>query len=556
VRGRTIDGMTRKLKKKNFLTRLAEVESQETKKILLLSVLIICLCTFVFYKSQKILPLFRDQITNATIVEHFQNPHLYDHDPLWGKEKLFLPLNLGVLSFYGLSRLGSIEVGIPIAQTLVIFSYLIISFIFFYKCSRSTALALSLSLLSCFFAKPTSTDFWGFGFSTTFLSRTIFLPFVPLIFYSFLDILKNPTAKKCMLFYFFLGILAFVHQVSSFYLFLSFILSFFYFHPRLVKIHILSIIFWFLAVSPLIIYAIHHYNFTNHVPIPSATSLQMWIEGVFQWAFPPAVGKTALTYILKNPHHIAMLLFIPFIFRKNMPVKYFTVTMILIIISGLGVYGIQFFLLKTFEIPFKFVDVLRGFRFIPFLAFMLLAAAWQDILAYFRRVLSTRHAKYLISLIPFFLLIVSISIFIFRYHSGSPRFSGYTCSDPIFEALQQLPPTALIATDLGVLHQSQSTEFLTSETIPELRCCGKRAVYAKHDDGSLAYYNGRDEFVRWILRVYDTWNFFVTLNKESLSVLKRDGVTHLCVKGELPSSKLWIKVYCSSQYCLYKVKEE
>jgi hypothetical protein len=547
-------GMIYKLKKKKLLTGLAGLESQKTKKILLLVLLIICFCTFVFYKSQKILPLYRDQITNATIVEHFQNPHLYDHDPLWGGEKLFLPLNLGVLSFYVLSRLGPIEVGIPIAQTVVIFSYLIISFIFFYKCSRSNALALSLSLLSCFFAE-TSTDYWGFGFSTSFLSRTIFLPFVPLIFYSFLDILKNPTAKKCMPFYFLLGILAFVHQISSFYLFLSFVLCFFYFHPRLVKIHILSMISWFLAVSPLIIYALHHYNFTSHFTISPATTLQMWIEPMFQWAFPPAFGKATLTYILKNPHHIAMLLFIPLIFRKNIPVKYLTVTMIAIIITSVGVFGIQLFLLKAFEIPFKFVDVLRGLRFIPFLAFMLLAVAWQDVLAYFRRVLSIRHAKYIIPLIPIFLLILSIFIFVFRYHSQSPRFSGYTCSDPIFEAVQQLPPTALIATDLGVRHV-QSTEFNTSETVPGLRYCGKRAVYAKLDDGSLAYYNGTDQFVRWIIRVNNTWDFFVRLNKESLSVLKRDGVTHLCVRGELPSSKLWTKVYCSPQYCLYKVKGE
>jgi hypothetical protein len=551
-----MNSITRKRKKENLLTGLAGLESRKTKKILLISLLIICFCSFFFYKSQKILPLMIDQITNATIVEHFQNPHLYDHDPLWGGGKLFLPLNLGVLCFYLLSRLGPIEIGIPAALTLIIFLYLISSFIFFYKCSQSPALALSLSLLSCFIVQTPAADFWGIDSSPSFLTRTIFLPFVPLIFYAFLDILKTPTAKKCMLFYFLLGILAFVHQVSSFYLFLSFLLCFFYFHPRLVKIHILSMISWLLAVSPLIIYVIHHYNFTSHFTYPPA-ALQSWIESVFFWAFSPAVGKAALDYILKNPHHVVILLLAPFIFRKNAQAKYIFATAVAIIISSLGVFGIQLFLLKEFNFPFIFLEVLRGLRFITFLVFMLLAVTWQDIIAYFRHILSprsTNHLIPLIPLIPLLLLILSVSFFIIKYQSQSPRFSGYTCSDPIFEVVQQLPSTALIATDLGVRQQLQSTSFVATETIPALRYCGKRSVYVMLYDGTLACYNGTDQFVRWIRRLHNNFDFFTTLNKESLSVLKRDGVTHLCVRGELPLSNLYIHVYCSPQYCLYKVK--
>lgn len=547
-----MDRLTHKRKKGNSLAGLGALELQKTKKILLI-LLVICLCTFFFYKSQKILPLMIDQITNATIVERFQNPHLYDHDPLWGDKKLFLPLNLGVLSFYVLSLLGPIEIGIPIALTLVILLYLIMSFIVFYKFSRSPTLALSLSLLSCFIVQTPAADFWGIGYSSSFLSRTIFLPFVPLIFYFFIAILNNPTIKTSMLFYFLLGILAVVHQVSSFYLFLSFLLCFFYFHPRLVKIHILSMISWLLAVSPLIFYVIQHYSFTSHFTY-SPAMLQAWIESVLFWAFYPVVVKAALNYILKNPHHIAILLVIPFIFRKNIHVKYLVATTVAIIISSLSVYGIQLFLLKGFNIPFKFGDVLRGLRFIPFLVFMSLAAIWQDMIAYFHRVHSLRPINHLIPLIPLFLLILSVSIFIFKYHSQSPPFSGYTCSDPIFEAVRQLPPTAVIATDLGVRRQLRAASLVATETMPALRYCGKRSVYVMLYDGALAYYNGTDQFVSWIRRLHLNFDFFVTLNKESLSILKQDGVTHLCVSGELPSSNLYIKVYCSPQYCLYKVK--
>jgi hypothetical protein len=536
--------------KKKMSRNLLSLETQKTRKIWVLSAIIIILfCTLFFYKTQKVLPLMIDQVTNATIVEHFQNPHLYDHDPLWGSKKLFLPLNLGVFIFYVLSRLGPIEVGIPIALTGVMFLYLIMSFMVFYKLSQSPALALSLGLLSCFIVATPAATFWGIGYSPSFLTRTIFLPFVPLIVYAFLDILNNPTIKKSMLCYFLLGLLAFVHQISSFYLFLAFFFCSFLLRPRLLKMHALNLTAWLVAVSPLVIYVIHHYSLTStfsYAPV----LLQQWIESVLFWAFHPVVEKAALQYIAKNPHHIIILLVVPIFFWRKHYVKYLTMMVAAIVTINISIYGIQFFLFKCFNIPFKFGEVLRGLRFLPFFAFTAVALVWQDVVTYLRR---APLFGFMVPFIPVVLLVLAVSIFIFRYDSKSPQFSGYTCSDPIFEVIQQLPPTALIATDLGVRQQLRSTSFVATDTIPQLRYCGKRAVYTILLDGTMAFYNGTDQFVRWINRVQFNFDFFVTLNRESIAPLKKDGVTHLCVKGALPSSSLWANVYCSSQYCLYQL---
>ena len=78
--------------------------------------------------------------------------------------------------------------------------------------------------------------------------------------------------------------------------------------------------------------------------------------------------------------------------------------------------------------------------------------------------------------------------------------------------------------------------------------------YVKLRDGAIAYYNGTDQFLMWIERLTFSFHFFMTLSKEYLEDLKRDGVTHLCVRGKLPPSNLWTKVYCSPQYCLYQLK--
>ena len=521
----------------SLLGRLLRLEGQKTKNLFIIcSVIIILFCTLFFYTTQKVIPLALDQITNVTIIEHFQNPHLYDHDPLWGSQKLFLPLNLGVFSFYVLSWFGPIEAGIPIALTVVMLLYLIAAFFVFYKLSESATLALCLSLLSCLPVEMPASTFWGIGndYPFLFLSRVIFLPFVPLIFYAFLSILKDPKLKKCILFYFGLGLLAFVHQISSFYLFLAFLLCLFLWYPRLLNIHGVSLASWLLPVSPLVVYVMLHYNFISYISVPPHV-IQSCIEDRFAWAFYPNVAKDTLRYIIHNPFHIIILSLVPFIFWKNLRVKYLTVTVVAIIISSLGVYMIQVFLLKFFNMPFKCVDLLRGFRYIPFLAFLSVAVIWQDIVSYFRR---TPLLQRITPIISVMLLVFSILIFTLSYHFTSPKSTDYTCSDPIFEVVQQLPPSVLIATN----------------NIHSLRYCGKRSVYVIMKDGAIAYYNGTDQFLTWVKRIVFSQEFFKTLSKELLADLQKHGVTHVFVEGELPRSDLWTKVYCSPQYCLYQLK--
>lgn len=535
---------------KTFLEGFVGLESEKSKTIpMLLSVMILLCCALFFSTTQKVMPLMGDQITNATIVERFQNPHRYDHDPLWGDERLFLPLNLGVFAFYGISRVAPLEEAIPVAMTIILSLYLMAGFTVFYKLSHSPSLALSLSLLSCLPIEMPAYTFWGIAYSPSFVSRTIFLPLVPLFFYHFLRILDGPTVRKCVIFYLLLGLAALVHQISSLYLFLSFLLCLFLAHPRLVKMHVVSSISWLLAVSPSIIYSLYQYDFGNRASYPPLL-LQRWIESVFFWAFNPVLGRAIVEYITGNPHHIAILVLVPLLFRRNQHVRHLAKTTLAVIIASVSTYGVQYFLWKCLNIPFKFAEVLRGLRFIPFLVFMAVAVIWQDLIAYFHRV----QLRSLICPVSITFLIFSVYIFAFNYHAHSPQLLGHTCPDPMFGVIQQLPPSALIATDLGVRQQSQSGSFTVTEALLHLRYCGKRPVYVMLRDGAIAFYNGRDHFIRWVNRLNYTVDFFITLNPKSLGQLKRDGVTHLCVKGELPPSSLWSEIHRSAHYCLYQLE--
>jgi len=514
------------------LKSLSDLEWEDRKKIFVFwPLIVILLCTIVYYKSQTTCPLDSDQLTNMTIVEYFQNPDSYAHDPLWGNRDLFLPLNLGVFVFYTLSRVAPIEEAIPAALTCIVFLYLIISFAVFHKLSQSSSLAICLSLLSCLPVGMTSFTEWGVGYSPSFLSRTIFVPFVPPIFYAFLNLLNAPTVRKGMLFYFSLGLLAFVHQISSFYLFLSFLMCSFLLRPRLLKVHLASLVSWVAAISPLLIYTVSHYSFASDIVV-APSFLQKWIEFRFFWAFYPTVTRAALESSMRHPFYILILLIVIFGFRKNPHVKHLTITTVAVITGGVTIYGIQFFFYNVFGIPFKFVDIFRGLRFLPFIAFLSVGVVWQDLETYFRRVHRLRSA--VLVALP----LLCVLVFTLQYYSRAPESSADTCSDPIFAAVHELPPNALIATD----------------NIENLRYCGKRSVYVIFRDGATAYYNGTDQFLLWVRRIVLNANFFKAPNKELAQQLKQDGVTHLFIEGELPPSPLWEKVHCSSRYCVYKLE--
>jgi len=497
--------------------------------------IIIGIMSFYFFTKQCPIPLLGDQLIYGTIIERLQHPEWLANDPLYGIKDIYLPLNLGIFFFSLLTKyLPPIEIGIIYGLTIIMFFYLVCSYKVFYNISKSSCFSLALSLLSALPIWMPGSTLWGIGLSDTFLSRTLFLPLVPIFFYFFLKMANYPTKKKVIFFYTLLGLAAYIHQISSVYLFLTFWVSLLIIRPKLIILHFISLICWLIPLIPYLVY--HFYHVLIHPSVMSIppSILQKWIEIRYSWAFNPVIGRETFNFLVQNPILIAILCIVPLLFKKEKYIIYLKVVIISLIFVVLSLYWIQYFLFNNFHIPFKFVELGRGLRFLPFIAFLLLSYIWNEIKVYF----SSESVSIGISVC---LLIFAGFMFISKYallNLKYAKISGFTCNDSIFKKINTLSPNILIATD----------------EINNLRYCSKHSVYVIFKDGAVAFYNGQEQFVKWIKRFILNKKFFETGDSTLLTAMKNQGVTHIFTKREFSQSELE-KIYCSSNYCLYKIKK-
>ena len=131
----------------------------------------------------------------ATIVSKDMDPSLYSRDHLFsGAElyRLYTPLYRWIIA-QAWQIGGAFEVGLALLVPPVLGVYLIGMFMLLWRVTQNSWLALGLTVASAHYHGLTmGAEVWAVGGSSEMMSRTLFIPAVPLVMLMFLQIIERP----------------------------------------------------------------------------------------------------------------------------------------------------------------------------------------------------------------------------------------------------------------------------------------------------------------------------------------------------------------------------
>ncbi len=156
----------------------------------------------------------------ATIVAKDMDATLFARDNLFANDELYglyTPLYRWVIAQMWQIG-GTFETGLALLVPPVLGIYLAGMFILLRWVTGNGWIALGLTVASAHYQTTMGDGVWGVGGSSAMLSRTLFMPAIPVIMLIFLHLLPSPTWRKGLVFGLILGLVTNLHPVSGFHL--------------------------------------------------------------------------------------------------------------------------------------------------------------------------------------------------------------------------------------------------------------------------------------------------------------------------------------------------
>ena len=483
-------------------------------------------CFFALHLAPE--PLKVDQLNIVSILDYISRAQYLDFDPIYKLPDLYLQVNLGVLLFEPLKQLfGSYELGVSVFLFLFYPVYLWSAYLVFKRLSLYPIEAMIFAIVSTSFIETAGATFWGISFPDRFGARVLMLPFIPVFFFFLIEKQKFFSAKSAFLFGLALGLLAWIHPISTGYLALG---SFLYLCIENKQRY--NIGFSFLggygvgASTFLIPFFLDQPSSQSQV-LPD--NYQELISTIYPWAFNFPRIFEEVKGTLQAPLVIALLVGIFLLPRSRKP---FPVLVASFLLASTLPYLFQVIMYSVFGKPFFFVELWRGFRYIPYILILWGISAYSQL----ARECSFRKMS---SRVMYCFPIVLLALSLFQSYTPTKFLSKseYTCSDTIYSSIRKIPFNSVV-----VIHDAYET-----------RMCGQRAVYVSPLDLAMAYYHSPRAVKQFIERLREVGQFYKSPSEKGIQGLRKKGATHI-LSGEELSFSLLDQLACSHKNCLYRIK--
>ncbi|MCO6429750.1 MAG: hypothetical protein J5J00_02735 [Deltaproteobacteria bacterium] len=504
-----------------------QVFAFRASKVDYIAVVVMAVLSVVFFLITNAPVISGDQLTITAIHQYLNQAPFLASDPIYGKKDLYLQINLGVIIFPFLQWLGgTVELGIHYFVAMLHFLQLGVAYPVFTSLTKSRRYGLALSLLSTIPVHAPGATFWGVALNGTLYARAIYLPFATLLIYSFICRTFSSEPKGLRGTFILLGLTAWIHPISAAYLFLIFLLSLICFRATVKQLFICASYFLVGAAYFIIPFLLHRPPTRPMEMVLHNQEYQLLLERAYPWAFSFQTILTEAAMMICSPAGVILVLCY-LAYRQGFPLKRIMAMVICTSVAASLPYVFQRLLYIGFETPFFFIEVWRGFRFIPPLAYFGLALILGQ---HSMRSRSSQSQPW------FFLLLICLCWLLSFGISTTPH-KKTTCDHGIFRAAQMLPETAVVVSDLQ-----------------ELRYCSEKALFSSRQDFGMAYYHSRAAFKDLFDRLDAQEHFARAPAQDSLAELASLGATHIILSRHAPPTLPLREVEVAGNYRLYAIE--
>jgi hypothetical protein len=181
--------------------------------------LILVLVTLAWTLDSGLNPVIQSTDLNimATMVSKDMDPTLYPRDGLFASDeiyRLYTPLYRWIIGKAWLIG-GTFEGGLAWLVPLIVITYLAGMFLLLYYVSGNIWLAVGVTVASAHYHDTMGAGVWGVGGSAELMSRTLFMPVIPVLMLFYLYLLKNPSWLKGAILGLGIGLATNLHPVSG-----------------------------------------------------------------------------------------------------------------------------------------------------------------------------------------------------------------------------------------------------------------------------------------------------------------------------------------------------
>lgn len=453
-----------------------------------------------------------DQLYYKLFNDILNNPMQYALDPVYSdpaNTRMYTPLFLQLIKPF-FAQFGYL-LGLAVCQPIIGLLYLVSMFTMLYKFTGKIFISVFVALVSGAKIPAFPIEYWGALSLYQVMPRTLFLIFVPILFYVWL---RYQYEKKVLSVLFFVcGLLTHLHPVSGV-TFAAPLLFAQFFQTVLKEKNIKQFLLYFLlTVIPMVPFAFHYFGNSQEGLHLNLTQFNAFFNFTLQrYSFlKPTLGfpSNMDTFFAT----VTMLFFagIAFFKSKNSLPKVTLQAGFLVgcLVVYLLFYAVNFLILFPNQIPPVLIDLPRGMKFLLLPSF-LAVAVWLSQLKRKSIALSVGFAFVVIfNFIEYDALLNDITQHPSQVgHMLRHQFERYisTHGGPMNGEQKETKSFLLANESLAnwIKASTPSSKTLIHASVKEkkhssmmLRALSERSVTYAYKDGGLLYYTNKPAFIKW-----------------------------------------------------------
>ena len=511
-----------------------------------------------------------DQLFYKVFTDVMSNPHVYALDPVYAypqNTQVYTPLFLQLIK-PAYNTFGYLN-GLVFCQPFISMAYLLSMFCLIYKSTGKVLLSVFVAIVSAAKIPAFPVDHWGALSLYLVMPRTLFLIFVPLLFYGWLKYQDNIKVLAGV--FFTCGLLTHLHPVSG--VTLSAVMLFAQFYKSVLKKREYKTycLFILATILPVVPFAFHYFGHTQEGIKLDANQFAYFFDcALRRYSYlQPFLGFPSNLDVLFTTVTMTCMGVVAFLkAKKYIPERGLIILFCLgCILIYVAFYAINFLVLFPKHIPPVLIDLPRVIKFLLLPTFFSIGICLARI---------EKKSVLILACIAFFVIfnVINYDILLgdIKEHPGQigrlfqHQLENYisTHGGPMTTD-QKETKTFLLANEnmaFWIKANTVSEKTLIHVGVDEkkhsammLRALSERAITLANKDGGLLYYTDKHAFINWghnMEKINEIRHLYGECSNAEIQFARKNRATYLVCKNNVQNLALQ-KLYQNNVFCLYQL---